>query len=70
MADEMTVRLRTRQGKQGNKVFFLPLPSWIGENLPEGKEFTVEATEDGILFRPLRERPRNLPAWIDQGGEE
>ena len=47
--------------------YHLSVPPDIAKKIPEAMRFTVELTNDGILFRPYKEpekKPDPQPAWL------
>lgn len=52
-------------GTKGRQVVYrLTVPPEIARNLPDDVEFSVELTEDGILYRPVVEPAEpELPSW-------
>ena len=46
------------------RAYRLTVPPDVADAIPEGTEFTVEMTEDGLLYRPAERQPeRQLPSW-------
>jgi hypothetical protein len=65
MAGHTRFKLRKRPGRNGTKTYYgLGLPAWIGEQIRSDQEFTVELTEEGILYRPTEGQPKDLPSWV------
>lgn len=67
MADR-TYRIRTStSGPTRRTVYRLTVPPAIAKQIPEETEFTVELTEDGLLYRPAEKPPEpKPPGWITQ----
>jgi hypothetical protein len=59
-------RIRSSQaGKDGKQtVYRLTVPPEIARNLDPDQEYTVELTEEGIVYRPaVGEDGPQLPSW-------
>ena len=60
---------RFQNGKnRNNEPFYnyaLTVPTEIAEQLPKGMQYTCEATDEGLLFRPVTGKPEKpkLPEW-------
>lgn len=58
------------QGKRGRLV----VPADLADLIPEGTEFVVEISEQGIVFTPAAmvsdRRKANLPAWAKNGAAQ
>lgn len=57
----------TGRGRSEYVLYSLHVPTEIGVLVPEGTKFTVELTEDGILFRPVLDKvvlPDPPPRWV------
>lgn len=60
---------RTGRGKPEYTIYSLQLPSALAEQIALGTRFTVEFTDDGILYRPILKdepRPVNVPVWVQR----
>jgi hypothetical protein len=63
---ERTYKIRRSQAGSTRQqiVYRLTVPPDIAANVPEDTEFVPEMTEEGILYRPVTDRPqRELPSW-------
>jgi hypothetical protein len=51
--------------------YSLTVPSQIVEMIPDDIQFTVELTEDGILYRPetVESKPQEIPSWAKNGAK-
>lgn len=65
-------RILRRSGRQstGHETFMIGVPWQIAEAIPEGMEFEVRLTEDGILFRPSLGVNGPLPSWLVAQGRD
>ena len=70
----MNRRVRRKKQKTAGRnytIYWIGLPAEIGNKIPADMEFTVELTEEGILFKPAKPRngkqaPLKLPKWLDE----
>jgi hypothetical protein len=62
---ERTYKIRSSTaGPNARAVYRLTVPAEIAEVVPEGKEFTVELNDLGILYKPVEPKPEpELPRW-------
>ena len=55
MSEPVTQRYRLQSKTSGrdNRYihYMLTVPPWLAESVPEGAQFQIELTDDGILFR-------------------
>ena len=54
------------------KAYQLTVPVWLGKMLREDQEFSVELTNDGILYRPIsptETTKEKLPEWVGHAEE-
>ena len=60
---------RSKKSGEAFVNYSLTVPSHIARELPEDVQFTVELSEDGILFRPATEEQlaTQMPAWAANG---
>jgi hypothetical protein len=64
-----TYRIR-RVGGKTRKVSVLTVPADVAEQLDPSLEFAFEATEDGLLYRPVQPERRELPSWMTNQGRK
>jgi hypothetical protein len=51
--------------------YSLTIPAKIAEKVPEDMTFECALTEDGIVFRPVKQEDDvNLPSWAQNGHAE
>lgn len=53
---------RSQSGPSKRTVYRLTVPPDIARDLDPEMQFAVELTEDGLLYRPVTERPQR-PSW-------
>jgi hypothetical protein len=65
---------KLKKFKAGSKANYygayqLTVPVWMGKMLRQDQEFTVELTDEGILYRPFaptEATPDTLPEWVER----
>jgi len=57
---------RSQAGSEGQQtVYRLTVPPYLAKVIPEDTEFTVEMTEEGLLYKPVPKKAKEkLPAWV------
>lgn len=55
--------LRTVQAHNGTTFGSLTVPAEVYAQVPTNARFTIELTEDGILYRPIKAVEEVTPAW-------
>lgn len=63
--------VRKAKGKNGYIAYSLTIPNHVAEVLPEDVQFSIELTDEGILYRPAQSVAETVdkPAWISGEGE-
>lgn len=67
------IRKLHKPGAKGNdyEAASIAVPKEIAMVLPENVKFSVELTEDGILYKPMATpASAELPSWIKPAAEE
>jgi hypothetical protein len=62
-------KLRKKEGgnERGFEACSLAVPIDVAERLSDDLKFTVELTEDGILYSPVEPTPDDkIPSWVSQ----
>lgn len=51
--------------------YSLTVPASIVDQVPDGMQFSVSMTEDGILYRPeeVEAEPQEVPSWAKNGAK-
>jgi hypothetical protein len=50
---------------RGRATFALTVPTDVAEKVAEGTLFSLEVTDEGLLYRPLAPRAERKPAWLE-----
>lgn len=69
----MNRRVRRKKQKTEGRdytIYSIGIPAEIGSKIPADMSFTVELTEDGMLFKPVstkksKQAPQKLPKWLE-----
>ena len=73
MIDMRKKRIRKKQQKTGKReyvIYSIGIPAEIASKIPADMPFSVELTEEGLLFRPDngdKQPPVTLPKWLAAG---
>lgn len=62
-------RIKVRAGHQkgtGKRCYMIGVPWQIAEVLREDIDYMPEITDEGILFRPIVDKPAKTPAWAQE----